>query len=243
LPGFEVEDKRLGSMAHPHQPYWLGSGGISCALGAALLGVAGTLDAARTHYSLLTSPFTIAAYGTFFIVLICLACAIREIRFPFAAKDLRSWETEGGERLPGIRRYPRVRPDDADDTGAPADSMGPERYERSFVEDSPKRLIAIYKKYTKAQAQKLLRPYCGRWIRVMGTLGDVGEWTGSNSTVTFQPSFRSAAVFMVFTDKDVFDKSLSILRAGTHITVIGKIERIDSKSMQITDCEIESVGR
>jgi hypothetical protein len=240
---FEVEDKRLGSMAHPHQPYWLWSGGISITLGAALVGVAGALDAARIHFSFWTSPITISAYAASSIALICLACAIREKRFPFAAKNLQPREIKGGERSPDIRPYSGIRPDHGTGAGAQANSTRLEPNGRIFVEDSPKKLIAISKKHTSAQAQKLLKPYYYRWIRVSGRLGDVGAWTGSNSTVIFQPSFHAPAVSMIFTDRDVFDKSLSILSAGTRITAIGQIERIDSTSVQITNCEIESVGR
>lgn len=240
---FEVEDKRLGSMAHTHQPYWLWSGGISFALGAALVGVAGALDAARTHFSFWTSAITIFAYIAFSVALICLACAIREINFPFAAKSLQSWEFKGRERSLNSRPYSRTRLDHTPGAGAQASIAQPGPIERIFAEVTPKSLIAMFRKHTSAQAQRLLKPYYGQWIRVSGTLGDVGEWTGSNSKVVFQSSFREPAVLMIFTDQDIFDKSLSILRAGTHITVIGQIDRIDSVSVQLTNCEIESVGR
>jgi HEAT repeat protein len=43
LPAFEVEDKRLGSMAYRHKPYWLWNGGRSFTLGAVLALAAGAL--------------------------------------------------------------------------------------------------------------------------------------------------------------------------------------------------------
>lgn len=210
-------------MAHPHQPYWLWSGGVSFALGAALIGVAAAFDTTRASFPFWTSGITVSAYVAFSIAPICLACALREIRFPLAASSSQPRENE--------REW------------TPASSTLARTSEHTFIEDTPKTLTSVFKRHTSAQAQKLLEPYYGQWMPVSGTLGDVGEWTDSHSRVTFQSSFREPAVIMIFRDKDVFDRRLSILRPGTRITVIGQIERINFSSVQITNCRIRSVGR
>jgi hypothetical protein len=61
---------------------WLGAGFI--AVGAALLGVAGGLDAAsKVPYSFWTSAPVIIAYAMFAVSLACFGCAIREVPIPY----------------------------------------------------------------------------------------------------------------------------------------------------------------
>jgi hypothetical protein len=61
---------------------WLGAGFI--AVGAALLGVAGGLDAAsKVPYSFWTSAPVIVSYAMFGLSLACFACAIREVPIPY----------------------------------------------------------------------------------------------------------------------------------------------------------------
>jgi hypothetical protein len=228
-------------MAHPHQPYWLWVGGISVTASAALTTAAVTLDSVRSHFSFWTSPITISACVTFAMAVICFICAIREVPFPLARNRSQSSSLEQGGA-----------PDHNGHAGAGLGStigedtqVGGERFSvdgRIFISGTPKTLIAVFKTHTSAQAQKLLEPHYGQWMRVSGALGDVGEWTDNYSRVVFQSSSRDAAVVMIFKDKNVFDKGLSVLHTGVRMTVIGRIERIDSIGVQLADCEIESIG-
>jgi hypothetical protein len=218
-------------MAHPHQPYWLWTGGVSFALGAALIGVAGAFDTTRASFPFWTSGITISAYVAFSISLSCFVCALRELRFPLAANS------EPRETKQEWSMDPRAH------SGNLENGTRSTSGERTFTEVTPKELISVFKSHTSAQAQKLLEPYYGQWLPVSGTLGDVGAWTDSHSMVTFHPSFRAPSVIMIFRDKDVFDRRLSTLRPRTRITVVGRIERINGSSLQITDCEIKSVCR
>jgi hypothetical protein len=62
---------------------WLGAGFI--AVGAALLGVAGGLDAAsKVPYSFWTSVPVVVAYAMFGLSLACFSCAIREVPIPYS---------------------------------------------------------------------------------------------------------------------------------------------------------------
>jgi hypothetical protein len=228
-------------MAHPHQPYWLWTGGISVTAGVTLVGAALRLDSARSHFLFWTNGITIAAYAAFAVTLLCFICAIREIPFPFARKPVNSND---------VKRRTRKDLPFRDQTGVGSTPNGHTQVNgerqsatgRLFVPDAPKDLIAIFKTHTSAQAHKLLEPYYDQWIRISGALGDVGEWTSGHSRVIFQSSSRDPAIVMMFKDQFVFDKRLSILRAGVRMTIIGQIERIDSAGVQITNCEIESIG-
>lgn len=83
-------------MAHPHQPYWLWTGGISVTASAALGTAAATLDSARSHFSFWTSAITISACIVFIIAVICFICAIREVPFPLARDRSQSSSLEQG---------------------------------------------------------------------------------------------------------------------------------------------------
>ena len=77
-------------VARSHESLWLWTGAAFAGVGAALVGVAGGLDAAsKVHYSFLTSVPMIVAYVMFGLAAVCLGCAVRNVRFPFAV--------EGGE--------------------------------------------------------------------------------------------------------------------------------------------------
>ncbi len=213
-------------MAHPHQPYWLWAGSISATASVALVTVAATLDAGRAHLSFWTSDLTICAYFTTLVAIACFVCAIREARFPFASNRNREADIDpaaNGRSLNGGGQHPSAS--------------------RVFVESTPKDLVALFKTRTSAQAQRVLEPLYGQWMRLHGTVGDVGEWTDSGSEVVFQSPPRDPYVSMMFKDKNVFDNSLSVLKAGVRITIVGQIERIDAAGIQITNCEIESIGR
>lgn len=71
-------------MARSYESLWLWLGAGFIAVGAALLGVAGGLDAAsKVPYSFWTSAPVIVAYAMFGLSLGCMVCAIREVPIPY----------------------------------------------------------------------------------------------------------------------------------------------------------------
>jgi hypothetical protein len=97
---------------------WLGAGFI--AVGAALLGVAGGLDAAsKVPYSFWTSAPVVVAYAMFGLSLACFGCAIREVPIPYPLSS-RSAEplvpaaaapSSGGPGLPAVPVRVRLLPE------------------------------------------------------------------------------------------------------------------------------------
>jgi tRNA_anti-like len=229
-------------MAHPHRPYWLWAGTTMGGVSFAFVGVNGALDATHGHFMFWTSPVMILAYVSMAAALLCFACALRAIPFPFAFDDprqasSRAWEVGrdiSRSAEPGEKADSPSRRSEAD--GAPTLN---ER--RIYVQDSPKQLTAIFRSHTSAQAQKLLQPYYDQWLRVEGTLVDVGEWTGTFSQVMLRKAFRGPAITMLFTDQAVFVERLSVLRAGAYIVVTGKVKEINALGITITDCELLAI--
>src|SRR6266567_63283 len=76
---------RLPDVARSHESLWLWVGAGLTAVGAALMGIAGGLDAAsKVPYTLWTSFPMIVAYVMFGLAAASFACAVRGIPFPLA---------------------------------------------------------------------------------------------------------------------------------------------------------------
>jgi len=115
--------------------------------------------------------------------------------------------------------------------------------DRVFVSQTPRELVGLFKHQTAILAQRQADVFYGKWIRLSGRLDTVGAWTGYFSQVTFaQPPGVGTTVFMMFRDREVVENRLSVLRKGAHVTVEGEIERIDSVSVQLTNCELALDG-
>jgi hypothetical protein len=82
-PGTALADT-IADVARSYESLWLWLGAGFIAVGAALLGVAGGLDAAsKVPYSFWTSAPVIVAYAMFGLSLACFGCAIREVPIPY----------------------------------------------------------------------------------------------------------------------------------------------------------------
>jgi hypothetical protein len=119
---------------------------------------------------------------------------------------------------------------------------------RDVVRVTPGWLIARFKDHTDVQAQKLVEPYIGKWIRVSGKLNNVMSSSEHFVQVTFQPAktlFERdtedpddwAMVWMYFPKDQEAD--LALLPRGAPLTVLGRIDRIDAVNVHLQDCELE----
>jgi hypothetical protein len=67
-----------------------------------------------------------------------------------------------------------------------------------------------------------VQPYIGKWLRVGGTLRNVGEW--NNYARFAHVSFTGDdEVTMAFNDKKVVQGRLAVLPRGTKMTAVGRI--------------------
>jgi len=111
--------------------------------------------------------------------------------------------------------------------------------ERSFVDITPEDLVRVFKEYTEIQARTRVADVIGKWMKVSGPLGNVGDFT-SFAQVTFalRPSPR-ATVFMYFRKKKWFDR-ISLLNRGNDITVVGRISEVKYGELHLDNCELIS---
>jgi hypothetical protein len=115
--------------------------------------------------------------------------------------------------------------------------------ERILLDVKPEYLVGFFKKYTTAQAQKLVETYIGKWVKISGTVKDVdrsvtlsdkpGDPTVDLSTKSSEGSFRTAAYFK---EQRWQDRAL-VLKPGDKITVFGRITRITWWGLTLEKCE------
>lgn len=109
--------------------------------------------------------------------------------------------------------------------------------ERSFADVPLEDLMRVFEEHTETQARTLVADVIGKWMRVSGPLGDVGDFT-SFSQVTFaHRSPPSAIVYMYFRKKKWFD-CLSVLNRGDNITVVGRIRDVRGSELHLDNCEL-----
>ena len=202
--------------------YWLWSAGTSFTLCCALIGADALVDTAKPQFSLFTNPLAILVYCTAVASLACLICQIRDVPFPFAVRGARhekAWFIGSAESA-GSTRDPRV-----------------------FVEKTPREFMAAFKGRTSAEAARIFAPYKNQRMKLSGILLDVGDWTGSCAQAEIRPYARRPTILAAFSDEEVFLRQLCILGSGTHLTIMGEIERIEPGRIVLTNCEILSLDR
>jgi hypothetical protein len=160
----------------------------------------------------------------------------------FAAHTLS--KTRAAQKTPG----PPPREAAAVHDAAPeARPKAAEKQDRVFVGESitPEYLIGIFREHTAIQGATLTAAYLGKWMKVSGSLGDVVSTTPNLAQLTFERAevpftertwFDYTSFYMMF--RRPWIDHLEIAKRGDKLTVIGQIERIDSVSVQLENCEL-----
>jgi hypothetical protein len=125
---------------------------------------------------------------------------------------------------------------------APADTKG-----RVFVEPGVTLdyLWNIQKDRLAVQAKALTDPFVGKWMRLSGPVYNVNAWheLGSDSfcTVALEPpGTTTRIVWLTFGSRDTCDR-LAVLKQGDRIAFIGELADIRQASIELKNCELESV--
>jgi hypothetical protein len=121
---------------------------------------------------------------------------------------------------------------------SPAETAQAPVAERIYVSQTPRDLVGLFEVQTGILAQKQADVFYGKWMRLSGRVSSIGPWSGYFSQMTFERRWKDPTVFMMFTDQELVESRLSILRHGDSVTVEGKIERIDPVSVQLTHCRL-----
>jgi hypothetical protein len=115
-----------------------------------------------------------------------------------------------------------------------ADAIG-----RIFADITPQDLVRPFDTYVAIQAEKLIQPYLGKWLRVTEPVGNVrslpnGQW---QVTVALKINESGIMVLSLTFDNEWGDR-LSILTRDATIRAIGQIDKIRSREIFFEHCEL-----
>jgi hypothetical protein len=109
--------------------------------------------------------------------------------------------------------------------------------EKIIVDVTPEYLMNLYKDNLSAQADKLVSPYIGNWIRVSGQIFDIN---GPDSLGEVTASFAKSGVLGVTTMN--YDKKWSsillTMRRGQNITALCQILDASTIDVHLQNCEL-----
>lgn len=105
---------------------------------------------------------------------------------------------------------------------------------RVYVEDPANTLCSLYVEHTEITADRLARPYLGKWLRAFGEICDVSTTIYGKYWVYVTTEDRPS--FHLEFDNEWMDQ-VAILRKGQQIAVAGQIAAITSGSISLRHCE------
>jgi hypothetical protein len=124
-------------------------------------------------------------------------------------------------------------------TNAPISPPAPPQ--REFVNQTPAELVGLYHNMTDLQAQKLLEPFIGRWIKVSGPFQNVRAassngiaWVDLSNNAGLRPGQATHLGF----DADKWLARLSTLKLGEQLEIAGQIEAVDRHVVYLRHCEL-----
>lgn len=111
--------------------------------------------------------------------------------------------------------------------------------ERTFVDSRPEDLTRVFEEHTEIQARTRVADAIGKWMKVSGPLGNVGDFTSfAQVTFMYRPS-PHPQIYMYFRKKKWFDR-VSVLNRGNDITVVGRISEVKYGELHLDNCELIS---
>jgi hypothetical protein len=178
----------------------------------------------------LNGVLSIAAVVLFVVAIFCLVRALAASRRPILTEEDQGQlkerrEKAEAEMVPSPVIIPEVK-------------LRPQYSGREMVDVTPDYLMGLFDQHTSIQAQRLIEPYIGKWMKISGKLSDIMD-NEYFSQVTFErdPQKRYGAVYMYFRQPDRRDR-LSVIRRGTNLTVMGQIRNVANIELHLDKCEL-----
>jgi len=123
-------------------------------------------------------------------------------------------------------------PADLPSTHDPAEHITP--VERIFVEATPSNLVELVRDKISTQADRLIAPYLGKWMKATGIVDDVST---TNYWGQIETKQNGKGYYFRFEFDPKWNGRLQILHKDQKIAVIGKIRNIGSYTIYLTECE------
>lgn len=109
---------------------------------------------------------------------------------------------------------------------------------RIVVRETPAEILSRFKAMTQMERERAQVTYVGKWLSIEDNVSDVSQHTNHISVDV--GSFGSF-VSLNFRDGPWRDQ-LDLLRKGTHIYALGKIDFISGSGLQLEECELWQKG-
>lgn len=95
-------------------------------------------------------------------------------------------------------------------------------------------LTKFYEGRTALEAEKLLKPYIGKWMTFSGVVREIKSAHNDRLVVSFRDELR---FLLAYFEKSWADH-ISILSRGAQISIRGKIEDVDRDSITLYEREL-----
>jgi hypothetical protein len=118
---------------------------------------------------------------------------------------------------------------------APPTDVPPPTSERVIVDTTPSELMEKYKGRSGLEADRIVAPYIGKWIKISGK-ADYIQGAGNGALVTIKPDAFTAA-FLYF-DAKWLDK-LSVLPMHSAISALCQINYVGPSGSKFVNCELQ----
>lgn len=119
----------------------------------------------------------------------------------------------------------------------------PHTARRHLVEASPEHLVRFYRDNLTIQADSLVEPFVGKWMRVSGRVRDVSRHDRFTSLdLDRDPpkgEEQAAGLNLYFYDEKYIDERVRTLTRGQQVILVGKVEKASAWSVSLGDCEFE----
>ena len=114
---------------------------------------------------------------------------------------------------------------------------------RIVVSLPPQELTQFFIDHVTAQAEKLIQPYIGKWLKASGEITDVvrsgDDWIVYVWHTPSVPTPFSHIGLSLYFDKNWSDR-VALLSRDITLTVIGQIDMVDDHRIRLKHCEIAS---
>jgi hypothetical protein len=124
----------------------------------------------------------------------------------------------------------------------PAKPEVPAPKKREFVDVLPETLLGLSTKkdLTRVQADLMIKPYIGKWLRVTGTITDIYPNAVALRTIEGKPSPGGLLFDVILIVDDEWKERFHILEQNRKITVIGMIQEVDRSMVTLHHPELAS---
>jgi hypothetical protein len=116
--------------------------------------------------------------------------------------------------------------------------------ERIFADKSPQELISFFRNFIDVQAQKLIEPFIGKWLRISGSVHNATQYKGGGHWQVFiylQDEPRIVGIQITLLFADMWTERLSLITRDTNITAIGRISKVGANGLELQACELVQV--